>query len=357
MKRLGCWLLGAAFVLALCSCGTETDTQNGNGENAVFPTPNYNNVYNATTPFWGWGDTVFYSWDGFYNGSTSVNKGGRTQWLLSSRWNGFDAHGENYYGDFFVIGDRLYFLTESEHKDKAQLYGYDLASQSYEKLHTTDPLYRWLPTENGFVYTKATDSSTVFPLYLYSTERGEETLICDTVREFGIVDDKIRYITALKVNTLTLHEYDPATEVTTELGSFPFLGADAYIQYNFTPAHTVMTYAIPDDTTTLAVYTVGSEAPVIYTAPAPITSFVAGMQYAYAVCYDATNTENNGVYQVDLSNGDFKSIDAFADDGTRIHVVSDDELYILQNSGLIRVRTDVYHMNVPEQTKKKLFRQ
>lgn len=363
MKNIGCWLLSAVFALILCSCGTKTSTQNGAGEGAEFPAPNYNNDYSMAMTFWGWSDTVFYSWDGFYNGSTSMYSDNRTQLLLSSRWSGFDNHGENYYGDFFVIGDQLYFLTESENKDKAHIYRYNLSSQKHEKFLSTAPLHRWIPTENYIAYTKDTDSSTVFPLYLYNFENGKETLICDTVREFGIVDGKIQYITALEVNALTLHEYDPTTRKTTKLGRFPLLHTDAYIQYNFTPNYTAMIYWISDNATELTVYIMETDTLSTYTTPNPITKFVAGTQYAYAVCYDTeapnttTSDENNGIYKIDLSSGSYEKIDEEANSQTQIHVVSDDEIYILQRGGLIRTTTDVYYMNVPEKTKQKLFRQ
>ena len=87
-------------------------------------------------------------------------------------------------------------------------------------------------------------------------------------------------------------------------------------------------------------------------------------QYAYLVVYDehenssfSVAAKDNGIYRIDLSDGSYRVVESDANDDTKIHVVSDDDIYIIQSemNFLFQAHRQVYFFDCGTGSKEKLI--
>ncbi len=356
MKRVLSFILITLFLVSLCGCN-----QNNDLDNITFDFVNYNNLYYPYSTFCAKDDTVFYNSDGFYNQRIFAYHNGVKTKLLEAR----DFDNETFYGEFLVINNFAYFTTGSEDNAKRHFYKYNLSDKTYNKLFTTDPVSSWMSTPEYIVFMKysedeAKQENELYNLYIYDIKNKTENLISEDVREFGIVKNRLRYIVPVDSDLLRVYEYNLYSKEIQKLINISYPHKDKLITYNFTDEYTII--CDYDQSNSFSLYSSNGKF-IEYSLPKNIQRFIAGDKFAYAVSYDseknsstAVKHSDNGIYKINLSNGNFEKIND-ANDNTKIIVLSGEQIYILQSNlnAMGQYKTMVNLINTSDLSTKKLF--
>lgn len=354
IKRISAFFILMASTLCLFACGKEEPLP------TVFPDGNFNNSYYGSR-FWAHGDTLFYLKDGFYNmGIYRSDSGEKVRLLRESDLRQATAT-DCWLGGIYVCGSNLYFELASN--DGCILYRYDLVSGTYAPLIALPRTDGWLVVGDWCIYREGliTGEKEQSALYIHDLHTDTRTLICPDVVEFGIVNGQLRYLTHTVV--YGLYQYDVATGNSLLLGTFSCGPGSDYDHINFTPDAVILHCCSREQQRNLTVYTVSTQSTAAYTLPLPIHQLTAYDRYAYAVLYNTTWESSqaipdpeNGLYRIDLTDGSYEKILSDGDDQTRLHVVSDDRVYIIQDSsGILSLNArQVYILDIPSGKKEKL---
>lgn len=356
MKKIATILLVLALSLSLAGCKNKVTVNE-----IYFESLNYNNYYNfrCSCNLWINDDIYLYNSDGFYNMRTFAYQNGSRAKLFESN----DFINETYGGEIFPINDFAYFATSTD-DNKQNFYKFSFTNQSYEKIFTINSYSDWMGTPDYIVYSQYRDEgSNLIDLFVYNIEKDTTSPICNDILSFGIVDNKIRYLTSVNTDTIALFEYDHTNSESKEIGEISLKINDGFPIYNFTNNYTVIAQYDGDDYSKISIHS-SDGLTCEYSFPKPIQQFVAGEDYAYAVCYDteeyssiAVQHKDNGIYKINLTDGSYEVIETIANEDTEIHIVSDDEIYITQYElNLIgQCNGHVYKIIVPDKTKTKIF--
>ncbi len=360
MKRILLILVACSLCVSLWACGSKPSR---NVSTAVsLPDANFNNQFWISTPFWAFDDHIFYQQDGFYNMGTYWSNHGNKVKLFEERDFRLDPTVSAYINDVFVCHNYLYFIVSSEQEDT--LYCYDLNEAAYAPVCKTPNLYRWVVVDDHFIYREhpANSDERKSPLFFHDLKDGTTTQVCDHVEEFGVVNGELRYITYGE--SYELHRYKITDKHSSILGTFGCAFDRKYDLFNFTPQGLVMYNWNGEQDRELVVYTISSNSTAVYSFPKALHYMVAYDHYAYAVIYDTEDTssdavasEENGIYRISLKDGSYERIEQGSDHNTRIHVVSDDCIYIIQGTfGLLsRYRNHVYKYDYITGNKEKIL--
>lgn len=354
MKRLFTMLLILSVTIPLFGCAKDTPPLVAEIDSA-----NYNNLYNPFTDICADGDTVFYGSDGFYNMRMFVHENQTSTKLFEEH----DFSGESMWYRFWTIDRSVYFDTRSTETEERHIYRYDIATQTHTKLLTADQLHDWMTTGDHIAYEISTsdDNGDNYrcDLYVYSIDQQESTFVCEDVWNFGIVNGSLRYLYVTDDDKLGYFQYDFDTQESKLLFT---MGTSLHTCYNYTDDYLIAFE--PYDSAEITVYSMDGNS-TVYTMPRTIQRFVAGDQYAYAVCYhteeySSTHTRHpdNDIYKINLSDGKYEALDCSVNSDTDIYVVSDDLIYILQGKmNLIGMySTQVYLYTPSTDTKTKVFK-
>ena len=211
MKRIVTILLMLAILLSLTSCKNNVSVKE-----IYFESLNYNNYYNfrCSCDLWINDDIYLYNSDGFYNMRTFAYQNSSKVKLFESN----DFINETYYGEIFPINDFAYFTTSTDDNNQ-NFYKFSFANQSYEKLFTTSNYSEWMGTLNYIAFSQYRDEElTLTDLFIYNIVEDTITPICNDILSFGIVNNKIRYLTSLNTDTLVLFEYDHTDDKSNKIG-------------------------------------------------------------------------------------------------------------------------------------------
>lgn len=355
MKRIVTILLILTILLSLAGCKNNVSVNEIN-----FESLNYNNYYNyrCSCDLWVNDDIYLYNSDGFYNMRTFAYKDGNKVKLFESN----DFVNETYYGEIFPINDFAHFTTSTDDNNQ-NFYKFSFANQSFEKLFTTKSYSEWMGTLDYIAFSQYRDQElTLNDLFIYNINKNTTTSICNDISSFGIVDNKIRYLTSANTDILELFEYDHTNDKSNKIGEISVEIKDEIPIYNFTNNYTIIAQYDSDDYRFTVYSSDGSTCE--YSLPKPIQQFVAGEYFAYAVCYEtekysssAVKHKDNGIYKIKLADGSYDVVEPLANEDTEIHVVSDDEIYITQHemNFIGQYKGHVYKMIVPDKTKTKIF--
>jgi len=366
MKKTIAVLLIILNVLMIFGCGKSEVSLEG----VYFDKPNYNNVNNSYSYISADGETVFYDDSGFVESKIRVYKDKKSQKILDD---GMFSN-EYMWGDFFVIEDFAYFATYHEQAQKDIIYRYDLATKTYEKLFITKEIGSWLGTKDYIAFYYFTDDFKYDPngfeindLYIYDVKTKAVTLVCKDVVDYGIVNNKIRYLTSDKEGLYNILEYDHTAKGSHKLGETTYISE--YYSANYSSDFVTLCDVCESDSIT--VWSKDGKT-AEYTLPSTIEQLIVGEKYAFAVCYEYPNMDGlfdglvskppknkeAGIYKVDLSNGEYEKIHD-ADEDTEIYVFSDDIIYIFQNKlNLIgQYKGTLYKFDVTTNESTKLFKQ
>ena len=357
MKRIVLILIACFLCLNLAACSEKSEEAAA----VQYLDANFNNSYWFSENFWAFDDTLFYMRDGFYNMGVYRYANGDGVKLFEESDFSNDISKDNYIGNIFIYDSYLYFKLGTDQGD--WLYRYDLEQGVYAPVCEIPSLYRWVVTDDYFIYIEYSSSykKTGAPLCIYNLIDGTTTQVCANATEFGLVDGQLRYI--VYSDDYELYQYDYAENRSTILGTFPceFEGDfSAYDIFNFTPDSIVMVNWRNDEK--LVVYSISSNSTEVYTLPNRIHHMVAYDQYAYAVVYGIPENavtaaaDERGIYRIKLSDGSYEIIERNADSDTEVHVVSDDCIYIVQGKMyLCLYREHVYQFDYTTKNKEKLF--
>ena len=355
MKKIIALLVTVMMLISSTACSKNSGLNNIN-----FDIVNYNNLYDTflDSRLCINGDTIFYNSDGFYNQRTFVRNNGKKTKLIEHN----DFSNESYYGDFFVIDGFMYFNTFTETEPAGDyIYRYSLAEQKYEKLLSTTNLSFWLVTKEHIVFSKFGTEDDICDLYIYNMQSKTETLVAENVLEFGIANNKLRYLTQATDDNIFVYETDFYGRQSQKLGEFTTKIQD-YPIFNFTTNYVVSKCTQTENESSISVYSTQGKYSE-YSLPRPVQQLICGDEYAYAVCFeyqelssDIVRHKDNGIYRINLSNGNYKKIDSVTTNNTEVHVNSDNEIYIIKEAFSIAMyRRNVYKMDVNENTKRKIF--
>lgn len=354
-KRVFAFVLVCVIALCLFACGKEQPLP------TAFPDGNFNNSYWSGDRFWAYENTLFYLQDGFYNMGIYRSDNGEKVRLLQENDLRQATSTDCWLGGIYPCGSYLYFELGSS--DGYVLYRYDLISGTYAPLIELPRTDGWLIVGDFCVYREGliTGEKEQSALYIHNLRTDTRTLVCPDVVEFGIVNGQLRYLTYTVA--YALYQYDGASGNSLLLGTFSCdLGSD-YDHFNFTSDTVILHNYSWAHQRNLTVYTISSQRTAAYTLPLPIHQLTAYDRYAYAVLFDTTwdssqaiPGKENGLYRIDLTDGSYEKILSDADDLTEIHVVSDDQVYIIQGSDgfLSLLKRHVYILDIPTGKKEKL---
>ncbi len=319
-----------------------------------FPDANFNNNYDLSADFWAFKDGIFYLKDGFYNMGVYWSADGKSKKLFEESDFSGNPTGPVTIQDTFVWDSYLYF--ESHDEERSTIYRYDLNAHTYAPVCEIPHPYRWVVVDGSLIYREhpAHDAEKRSPLWIYHFEDGSTQQICPHVEEFGIVGGQLRYIT----NDGNYNLYHYTENASSLLGTFPSEFDYPYHLFNFTHDAVVM-YGYGKDAPALLVYSLSSDRSVVYPLPANTHQFVAYDRYAFFVVYDRSDLstdENSGIYRMSLSDGSYELVEKGANQDTKIHVASDDTIYIIQSQlgFLSRHQRHVYFLNCTTGNKVKI---
>ena len=358
MKHIALFLTICLMIINLSACSTNQEQTTAV---TSFPQANFNNNYWFSGNFWALEDNLFYLKDGFYNMGAYWNTNGTKEKLFEESDFFNDSIKDVCIGNIFVCDSYLYFELTSDQEDK--LYCYDLKERTYAPVCEIPSLYRWVVVDDYFIYTEhpTNNDEKRTPLCVYNLTDRTTTQVCADAEEFGIVDGQLRFIT--NGDAYELYQYNYADNRSTFLGTFDCEFDDAYDIFNFTPDGVVMLSWSRDYNSNIAFYSLSSNSTAVYTLPKEIHNMVAYDQYAYAVVYDtrknsseAVAAAENGIYRIHLTDGSYEVVERNANHYTKIHVVSDDCIYIIQGklNILYRYQSHVYKFDYVTGNKEKL---
>lgn len=343
MKRI-------AFCMVLCLlCATfsmcarhQTFSVPENG----FSEANFNNRYYFSGDFWAFKDGIFYLKDGFYNMGAYWSVNGETKKLFEESDFSDDSTGHVSISEIFVCDSDLYFECSTE--DRSRICRYDLKKHTDSLICEIPDPYRWVIAEDRLICREhpLNNDENRSPLWIYNLTDGTNTQICPHVEEFGIVDGQLRYLTY--EDGYRLYAYHDAEGTSSLLGTFSCEFDNPFHVFNFTHDAVVRYGSIQGDWY-LFVYSLSSNTSALYPLPQKAQQFAAYDRYAFFVIYDRNDPsdEENGIYRMSLSDGSYELAEKGADDDTKIHVASDDTVYIIQGqlSFLSRHERHVYFLN------------
>ena len=199
----------------------------------------------------------------------------------------------------------------------------------------------------------------------------EKTIdVCEKVKSYSFTEDKLRYITyKYEEKIFYLWEYDFDKEESVQIGSFDgAMNIDDHLyeealSYNFTSDKVIITRE-SRDYKRFYIYDIELGTLTDYNMPVEIDSLVAAENYAYAVCVKLdeetgyyAESEENGIYKIDLSDGSFKKTSySLAVGETEIYVANDNEMYIeYVDYASQGADITVYRYDAKEDEVKKLF--
>ncbi len=356
MKRIVTVLLILAILLSLTGCKNNVSVNE-----IYFESLNYNNYYNfrCSCDLWVNDDIYLYNSDGFYNMRTFAHQNGSRVKLLESN----NFINETYYGEILPINDFAYFTTSTDDNNQ-NFYKFSFANQSYEKLFTISSYSEWMGTIDYIAFSQYRDEELAqTDLFVYNVNKDTTVSICNDILSFGIVNNKIRYLTSLNTDTLALFEYDHTNDKSNKIGEISVKIKYEFPIYNFTNDYTTIAQYDSDDYRKFTVYS-SNGSTYEYDLPKSIQQIVAGENFAYAVCYEtkeytstAVEHKDNGIYKINLAEGSYDVVETVANDDTEIHIVSDDEIYITQYelNFIGQYKGHLYKMIVPNKTKTKIF--
>ncbi|MBE6768557.1 MAG: hypothetical protein E7549_06560 [Ruminococcaceae bacterium] len=356
MKKIATILLVLALTFSFTGCKNNISV-----DKMYFKSINYNNYYNfrSSCDLWINDDMCLYNSDGFYNMRTFAYQNGSKVKLFESN----DFINETYYGEVFPINDFAYFITSTDANDQ-NFYKFSFANQNYEKLFTTSNCSEWMGTLDYIAFSEyRNEEQTTADLFIYNINKDTSTSICNGILNFGIVNNKTRYLTWLNTDTLVLFEYDHTDDKSNKIGEISVKIKDEFPIYNFTNDYTTIAQYDSDDYKKITVYSSDGSS-CEYSLPKSVQQFVAGEHFAYAVCYEteeysstAVEHKDNGIYRINLADGSYELVETIANKDTEIHVVSDDEIYITQYemNFIGQYKGHVYKLIVPDKTKTKIF--
>lgn len=356
MKKIFTVLLMLAISLSFTGCQYK-----GSVNEINIKSINYNNYPNfrSSCDLWVNNDVYLYNSDGFYNMRTFCYQNGNRVKLLESN----DFINETYGGRILPMNDFAYFSTTSGDNNQ-NFYKFSFPNQSYEKITTIKGYLDWIATPEYIVYIQFLNEESSLPdLFVYIIDKDTTFTICNDVLSFGIVDNKIRYLTSLNAHTLASFEYDHTSNISNKIGEIQVAIDNQYPICNFTSNYTIIAKADSYDWSKITVHSFDGLSHE-YRLPKPIQQFVAGENFAYAVCYEteeysttSVRHKDNGIYKINLANGSYEVIETLADEDTEIHVVSDDEIYITQHkmNFIGQYKGHVHKMMVSNKTKTKVF--
>lgn len=329
MKKLLAILLLIAVTIPLVGCSGKTDKLDLG--QVKFDSANYNNTYSFPS-FHADGDTVLYTSEDWYSTQLFAYQNQVSTKLFESA----DFSDEYFQGSFWGIDQSIYFRTNSKEGEEAHIYRYDLVSQTHTKLLSTEWLYEWMVIGDYIAYEiSPSDDSARYDLYVYSMDRQESALVCEDIWSFGIVGGCLRYLYVTDTDELNYCEYDWDTQESALFFSIHPTKHRFHTYYNFTENY-LIGFTLYEESAEFSVYSADGSCNV-YTLPRAIQEFVAGDQFAYAVCYNTNESdysmikhEDNGIYRIDLSDGTYEALDCSVNRGSSIYTVSDDLIYILQ---------------------------
>lgn len=358
MKRIALLLALCLIILNLLACCAE---QEQTISDTSFLQANFNNNYWFSGNFWAFEDNIFYLQDGFYNMGAYWSTNGNNDKLFEESDFANDSTEYTSIGDIFVFDSCLYFELNTDQEDR--LFRYNLKESTCVPVCEIPSLYRWVVVDNYFIYREhpSNNDKNHSPLCIYNLMDDTTTQVCANVEEFGIVDGQLRYITFN--DNYELHQYNYAEDVSSVLGTFSCDTDNDFDIFNFTTDAVVM-FSFGKNNQDLFVYTLSSDTTAIYALPKGIHQMVAYDQYAYLVVYDehenssfSVAAKDNGIYRIDLSDGSYRVVESDANDDTKIHVVSDDDIYIIQSemNFLFQAHRHVYFFDCGTGSKEKLI--
>lgn len=354
-------ILLTVCLLCVCFFGCNSETSNC-AEGVSFTGANFNNDFWFSGNFWAFEDDLFYLRDGYYNLGAYWAAGANTEKLFEESDFANESVEHTQIGDFFVSENWLYFELVTEKQD--MLYRCDLTNGTYEPVCEIPFLYRWAVMDNYFIYLEhpKNNGERRYPLCIYNLKEGTTTQICSNVEEFGVINGQLRYITY--GDEYALYQFDFEENCSAAIGTFGCEFDDKYDVFNFVLDGVVMLNWGRENGQNLVVYTLSSNSTAVYTFPKEIQRMVAYDQFAYAVVYDthknssdAVASEENGIYRIHLTDGSYEAVQSDASEGTNIHVISDDCVYILQRKMnlLFQARTHIYKFDYQTGDKEKLI--
>jgi len=332
MKRFSkCYLvLLMVLILLISGCGASVAEEIQSVlDSGGFPMPNFNNEYLVRLDFWAFGDITFYEQDGFYNMAFWVEVDGRKEKLFEES----DFSSDRWYvsiDEFYVCKDSVYFVViyyEREGLDfsHAVLYCYDLNTNTYETVLEVPYMFRWVVVEPYLIYSTFYDERD--KLVVCDLKTGEETVVCEDIAEFGIVENELRYITGNGPYELYCCSISGGT--VEKLGEFDRVYDEGYDFFNFTPDAVVMyNYSTTYDEQLVVYYPVTDHI-AVYGMPLEIQCMVACREYAFVLLGDSSDM-GDGIYRVKLSDGTYEKV-AYADNGNGIYAASDSEVYLIRS--------------------------
>lgn len=355
MKRIIALLTTVMILISCTAC-----SKNSSLSNVHFDSVNYNNLYDQSFSGSVWinSDTIFYNFNGFYNQCTFVRNNKKDIKLIEDN----DFSDESYYGDFFVIDGFMYFSTLTETEPVGDyIYRYSLSEQKYEQVLSTTNLAFWLVTKEHIVFSKFGTEDDICDLYIYNMQSKTETLVAEDILEFGIANNKLRYLTQATDDNIFVYETDFYGRQPQKLGEFTAKIQD-YPIFNFTTNYIVSNCTQIENESSISVYSTQGKYSE-YNLPRPVQQLICGDEYAYAVCFeyqelssDIVRHKDNGIYRINLSDGSYKKIDSVTTNTTEVRVNSDNEIYIIKEAfSIFRYRRTIYKMDVNENTKKRFF--
>lgn len=331
MKRFAkCYLIPLMVLILLISgCGAST----AEGVQSVldsggFSTPNFNNDYLVRLDFWAFGDIAFYEQDGFYNMGFWVEVDGTKEKLFEES----DFSSDSWYvsvDDFYVCKDSVYFVVTYYEREglefsHAALCCYDLNTYTYETVLEVPCMFRWVVVEPYLIYSTIYDGCD--KLAVCDLKTGEETVVCEDIAEFGVVENELRYITGN--GRYELYRCGISGGTVEKLGEFDCVYDEEYDFFNFTPDAVVMyNYSTTYDEQ-LVVYYPETDHTAVYRMPLEIQCMVACREYAFVLLCGSSDM-GSGIYRVKLSDGSYEKV-VYSDNGYSIYAASDSEVYMIR---------------------------
>ena len=288
---------------------------------------NLNNVLPIRPDFYFFDQGYFYEQDGFYNMGVYRSLGGESEMLFQ------ESDLKGMLCTYYVHGWDLYFVMMQD--EGHFLWRYDLKTDTYEQICSIgNPEYMGVLGDD-LVYLDRTDRKNA-KVMLLNPETGAEQMLFEKAEAFGLVAGQVRCI--VLGDSYEIHCWDPDTGESKKLGAFALDVEVPYAFYGFTANHVVM-YTNPlGDGRTFLSYSLADGAVTEYTLPKDIHELVAGDDAVFLLAYDseknasvAVPSPENGVYRVDLSEGACKQVITDIDDQTKMYVLSDDSLVLIQS--------------------------
>lgn len=320
MKKAFCFIVIFIIIFSLCSCHKNTIIL----ENINFDTVNYNNSINDSTGICTDDDTFFYYFSGLMSNRILMYKDGKKETIIL---NNLAFSNEAVY-DYIFIENFMYLSTYNDTTKEKSIYKYYPSTKTYEKIISSTNLLSWMGTKDFVVYLTNN-------LYIYDIKNKTEKLVVEGNINFCVVNNNVRYITTDGNRLHKIFEFDLTTNMSQKLGEFLLKYESDLLTYNFTSDSIV----VCDHETARNSITIWStnNKTYEYTLPISVQEIIAGEDFAYALCYEsedystsAKENINNGVYKINLSNGDYEKIYDYANDDIDIYVHSDSLIYIIR---------------------------